>query len=134
MFNRKSPSIHPSIATELNTQFNEHEMSALSSLGTIIDLDANQLFAAEGSFGREAVVVISGTALVQRDGATIAEVGAGTILGEVSLLTNEPRNASLMTTSATRLAVMDRREFASFLDSCPRIEAQVKTLVAERTA
>ena len=134
MFNRKAPFINPSIANELDGDLNEHEMAVLSSLGTLVDLDAHEIFATEGAVGQEAVIIITGSAHVMRDGDTIAEVGSGTILGESALLTNEPRNASLMTTSPTTLSVLNRREFASFLDQCPRIAAKVDELVASRTA
>lgn len=134
MFLRKTKTINPTIAEALASEFNEHEMSVLSTHGTIVDIDADEVFATEGAVGQEAVVIVSGTAHVVRNGETIANVGAGTILGEGSLLTNKPRNATLMTTSPTKLAVLNRREFASFLDQCPRIEAQVKELVATRSA
>lgn len=134
MFNRKTRFINPTIANELNNEFNEHEMSVLTSLGTIVDLDAHEIFATEGAVGQEAVILVTGTAHVMRDGDTIAEVGSGTILGESSLLTNEPRNASLMTTSPTKLVVLNRREFSSFLDECPRVAAKVDELVSARTA
>lgn len=134
MFLRKTKTINPTIAEALASEFNEHEMSILSTHGTVVELDADQVFATEGAVGREAVVVVTGTAHVLRGGDTIAEVGAGTILGEAAMLTNEPRNATLMTTSPTRLVVLNRREFAGFLDQCPRIAAQVKDLVATRSA
>lgn len=133
MFNRKAPFINPSIANELDGDLNEHEMAVLSSLGTLVDLDAHEIFATEGAVGQEAVIIITGSAHVMRDGDTIAEVGSGTILGESALLTNEPRNASLMTTSPTTLSVLNRREFASFLDQCPRLAAMVDELIATRS-
>jgi len=134
MFNRKTAFINPTLANELENDFNEHEIAALASLGTIVDLNAHEIFATEGAIGQEAVILITGTAHVMRDGDTIAEVGPGTILGERALLKHEPRNASLMTTSPTKLVVLNRREFASFLDQCPRVAAKVDELVSTRSA
>ena len=132
MFARKTPFIDPVIANELNTELNEHEMAVLTSLGTLIDLPAHEVFVTEGQVGREAAVIVTGSAHVLRDGDNIAEVGPGTIVGENALLTNNPRNASLMTTSPTTLAVLNPREFYSFLDRCPRIAARVDDLLATR--
>ncbi len=134
MFTRKPRFINPTIAAALEGDLNEHEMHVLSTLGTLVELDAHEIFAAEGAVGREAVVLVTGSAHVMREGDTIAEVGPGTILGESALLTHEPRNASLMTTSPSTLAVLNAREFASFLDQCPRIAAKVDELVAARSA
>jgi len=134
MFHRKSSAIHPVIASELDSTLTKHEMTVLSLLGTIAELDAHEIFVTEGSVGQEAVILVTGSAHVLRDGETIAEVGPGTILGESALLSNEPRNASLMTTSPTKLSVLNRREFASFLAQCPRIAAQVDQLATTRSA
>lgn len=134
MFNRKARFINSAIAEQLDGEFSEHEMAALSSLGTLVDLDAHEIFATQGAVGQEAVIIVTGSAHVMRNGDTIAEVGAGTILGEAALITSEPRNASLMTTSPTTVAVLNRREFASFLDQCPRIAATVNDLVTTRSA
>ncbi|MFT7473984.1 MAG: CRP-like cAMP-binding protein [Verrucomicrobiales bacterium] len=134
MFKRNTPFIHPAIAETLSNELTDHEMSVLSTLGTVAELPANEIFVTEGAVGREAIVLMSGTALVSRDGETIATVGPGAILGEGALLTNEPRNASLMTTSPVTLSVLNPREFASLLHQCPRLAAKVDDLVTTRSA
>jgi CRP-like cAMP-binding protein len=134
MFKRNTTFIHPAIAETLSDELTDHEMSVLSTLGTVAELPAHEIFATEGAVGQEAIVLMSGTALVSRDGETIATVGPGTILGEGALLTNEPRNASLVTTSPVKLSVLNRREFASFLHQCPRLAAKVDDLVTTRSA
>lgn len=132
MFFRKEAAINPTLTT-LTESFNEHELSTLSGLGTVVDLPAGSVLAQEGAVGQEAVVVISGNALVIRDGETVATVGASSILGEAALLTGEARNASLVAETDLVVSVLNRREFNSWLDACPRIAAQVKELAAARS-
>ena len=134
MFNRKSPEINPMIAGELKDNFNESELAALTSLGTILELDAHEILATEGAVGQQAVVIVTGSAQVMRDGDTIAEVGPGTILGESSLVTEQPRNASLVTTSPSKVVMLNRAGFDSFLEQCPRVAAEVNRLIAGRSA
>lgn len=131
MFFRKESPINPTLTT-LNEAFNEHELTSLSSLGTVVNLPAGSVLAQEGAVGQEAVVVISGTALVIRDAETIATVGASSILGEAALLTGEARNASLVAETDLVVSVLNRREFNSWLDACPRIASQLKALAATR--
>lgn len=130
LFN-KTPQIHPDL-TKLAESFNEFELTKLSSFGTVIDLEAGSVLAREGAVGQEAVVVISGTANVVRDGETIASVGAASILGEGALITGEARNASLIAETELSVCVLNRREFNSWLAACPRIEAEVNNLAAAR--
>lgn len=126
--------IHPTILQTLSGHFSDEEMAALSQLGTIADLDAGQKFADEGAVGREAVVVLSGTADVVRDGEIIATVGVGSVLGEIALLTNEPRSASLIARDALSISVMSQREFDSFLAQCPRLAAEIVSTSHARAA
>lgn len=128
---RKEAKINPSL-TSLSEDFNEHELASLSSLGTIVDLKQGAVLAHEGAVGQEAIVIISGSALVVRDAETIATVGPSTILGEAALLTGEARNASLIAETDLRVTVLNRREFRSWLDQCPRIERQVNGLAQAR--
>ncbi len=132
MFFRKDPPINPPLTTLTDT-FSEHELSSLSSLGTVVSLPAGSVLAQEGAVGQEAVVVISGTALVIRDTETVATVGASSILGEAALLTGDARNASLVAETDLVVSVLNRREFNSWLDTCPRIAEQVRKLAATRS-
>ena len=102
-------------------------------MGTVVELPAGAVLAREGAVGQEAVVVISGTALVVRDTETIATAGPSTILGEIALLTGEARNASLIAETDLVISVLNRREFNSWLNECPRIERQVNDLAASRS-
>lgn len=129
---RPEDTINPTIEAALSDSFSEHEMAALSKLGTLITIEAGARFATEGSIGQEAVVVLTGTADVIRHDDIIATVGSGTILGELALLTGEPRNASLVAHDELTISVMSRREFASLLDQCPRLALEVENLAAAR--
>ncbi len=131
---RRKNRITPLIEQSLTGTFSEHEMIALSQMGTVAIIEPGQRFATEGAVGQEAVVVLSGTADVIRDGTTIATVGAGTVLGELALLTGEPRNASLVAHDELTLSVMSRREFSSLLDQCPRLAAEIDNLALTRNA
>lgn len=126
--------INPTIQETLSGSFSEHEMAALSKLGTIVTIEPGARFATEGAVGQEAVVVLSGSADVIRQDDVIATVGAGAILGELALLTGEPRNASLVAHDELAISVMSRREFSSLLDQCPRLALEIENLATARLA
>lgn len=134
LFRSRSRHINPLIEQSLSETFTDDEMDALSRVGTVVTIEPGQTFATEGSVGQEAVVVLSGNADVVRQGNTIATVGAGTVLGELALLTGEPRNASLIAHDELRLVVMSRRDFHSLLDQCPRLADEIDDLALTRSA
>jgi CRP-like cAMP-binding protein len=57
----------------------------------------------EGDYSNEMIAIESGTADVRRDGATVASIGPGDVIGEVGVLEKGLRNASVVATSAMRL-------------------------------
>ena len=129
-----SKQINPTIQNELELKLSEHELAALSKLSTLVELPEGKAFANEGAVGREAVVIVQGEAAVMRDGEQIAVVGKGDIVGELSLLFNTPRNATLVSTTPIVVAALNRREFHSFLELCPRLQLLVKDEAELRSA
>lgn len=57
----------------------------------------------EGDYSNEMIAIESGTADVMRDGATVAQVGPGDVVGELGVLEKGMRNASVVATSSMRL-------------------------------
>lgn len=133
-FLTRTTNFNPSIAHTLAGDFSDEEMQTLSSLGTVINITAGETFASEGTVGREAVVVLSGTADVVRGTEVIATVGHGSVLGEVALLTGERRNASLVAHTDMTISVLNPREFSSLLAQQPRLAAEIEKTAAARSA
>jgi NTE family protein len=57
----------------------------------------------------------------EADGAVIRELGRGDALGELALLTNSPRSASVRAAHATDLIALDRAEFTQLLQASPAL-------------
>jgi CRP-like cAMP-binding protein len=70
----------------------------------------------EGETGDEFFVVIDGTARVSRHGRKITTLGPGNGFGELALLENAPRNATVVADTDMELVVVREGEFALLLD------------------
>ena len=88
----------------------------------------------QGDLGREAMVLMEGSAIVRRDEQEIAQLGPGDVLGEMSLINHAPRNATVTATSAVTVLLMDAREFSSVVASNQGLAAKVLKTVAARLA
>jgi CPA1 family monovalent cation:H+ antiporter len=82
--------------------------------------------------GHECFVIVEGAAVVRIGGAEVAELGPGDIVGEMALLESEPRTATVVTTTRSRLLVMTRRTFTAVLDSSPHVARRVMRTLARR--
>jgi CRP/FNR family transcriptional regulator, cyclic AMP receptor protein len=86
----------------------------------------------QGQRGREFIVIVEGFAEVVKNGRKVAHLGPGDFLGEIALLCSAPRNATVTTTSPTRLLVLTDRAFTSVVEQIPSIRASLLRALSER--
>ena len=107
------------------------ELQFISSMTSEVSVRAGSTLVKQGEPGQEAMVVESGTGVVKRDGEQIDTIGAGDVFGEMSLIVDQPRNATIEATSDMRVLVMNSREFSSVLSESPEVAVKIlKTVVA----
>jgi CRP-like cAMP-binding protein len=110
------------------------QLGFLAGQVTEMQLVAGSVLTKEGDPGREAMVVLSGSGIVERGGQTVDDFGPGDVVGEMSLLTRKPRNATVTATSDVRLLLMTDREFADVLAANPDVSLRILQTMAERLA
>lgn len=87
----------------------------------------------EADTGQFFLIVLAGEADVHRHGRMIATVGPGSVLGELALLTGEPRSTTVTARTAMACFRGTADEFAELLDSDP-IREHFTHLAASRLA
>src|SRR3546814_8802679 len=80
---------------------------------------------------REAFIVTEGTVVVKRNDRTVAELGPGSILGELGLLDTGPRTDSVVAQGPVEALVLGPREFAGLLDEEPSFSQKLLKAMAE---
>ena len=116
----------------LFVQLGKHELQRVGQLADVLDLPAGRVLMKQGERGAEAVVVVEGRANVERDGHLLYEAGPGDVLGEMALLSDRPRIATVTLLTDTRLLVLARREFDALMTEMPSVRAQVMENLALR--
>jgi CRP-like cAMP-binding protein len=86
----------------------------------------------EGAAGYSFFVLAKGTATVTSEGATLASLGPGDFFGEIAILGDGRRSATVTTTSPTKLFVMFGTEFRRLQDAQPEIAARIEQAMRER--
>jgi CRP/FNR family transcriptional regulator, cyclic AMP receptor protein len=90
-----------------------------------LDVPEGKVLAREGDFGHEFFVVKSGTAEVSRGGEVLNQIGEGDFFGEMALLDEEKRTATVTATSPMTVIVMSRSAFRALDRSQPDIHRAV---------
>jgi CRP-like cAMP-binding protein len=86
----------------------------------------------EGAVGTEAFVILQGTCRVVRNGRRVGKIEPAGVIGELSMLTRAPRNASVIAETPLEVAVLVRRDFLALLDSSPSITRKLLERLAAR--
>lgn len=108
------------------------ELRELAKSADELDLREGTILTREGRPGREFFVLIDGTVKVTKDGKKVAELKGGDWLGEIALLTDKPRTATVTATSAVDVLVITDRRFRNVVETMPSIAIKVLGRVSDR--
>jgi CRP-like cAMP-binding protein len=88
----------------------------------------------EGAAGYSFFILTQGNAVVTSDGADLAALGPGDFFGEIAILGNGRRSATVTTTSPARLFVMFGTEFRQLQQAQPEIASRIEEAMRKRVA
>ena len=107
------------------------ELNAVARVSTPIKLEAGKNLMEEGRLAESFMVILSGKASVRKKGRKVATVGKGAVVGEMALVLDRKRNATVTADVPTEVLVLDRRAFKPLLDE-PGIAKKLLFTIAER--
>lgn len=118
----------------LFAHYTKRELAEIARVADEIDLRVGKALTREGEMGKEFIVLLEGTAEVRKNGRKIRKLRAGDFLGEIALLVNVPRTATVVTTSPVRVLVITGRDFKRVLGRSPVTQVKLVEALAERLA
>jgi len=116
----------------LFTGLSHRELHRVAGIADEVNLKADKVLIREGDRGREFFVLIEGEARVSRKGKKVATLRGGDFFGEVSLVSNQPRTATVTTSTPARALVVNDRDFQSLIKDSPAIAVKVLSALADR--
>jgi CRP-like cAMP-binding protein len=108
------------------------ELRELAKTADELDVRQGTVLTREGRTAKEFFVLVDGSAEVTQAGKKIGALGAGDWFGEIALITNSPRTATVTATSPVDVLVITERRFRSVVETMPSIALKVLSSVGER--
>jgi CRP/FNR family transcriptional regulator, cyclic AMP receptor protein len=108
------------------------ELEQIAKIADELDLAEGKELTRLNQPGREFFVLLEGEADVSRDGQSINKLGPGDFFGEIALVEDVPRTATVTATTPVRVLVITDRAFRQLLDKQPELQRKVLVALAER--
>jgi CRP/FNR family transcriptional regulator, cyclic AMP receptor protein len=110
----------------------KRELNEIAHIADEIDLREGKEMTRQGDRGREFFVLLDGEADVKKNGRRINKLGAGDFFGEIALVSDSPRTATVTATTPVRALVITDRSFKRLLKDQPDIQSKVLAALAAR--
>jgi CRP/FNR family cyclic AMP-dependent transcriptional regulator len=110
----------------LFSELSDRQRDQVARWADEVDVKAGKHLVDQGRFAYEFFVIEEGTAEVSRDDDHLTDLGPGDFFGEIGILEDEPRTASVVATSDMTLIVMTDRDFREMTRALPQVAETIK--------
>ena len=109
-------------------------LTQLARVSEDLEVESGKVLCKEGEVGQEFFVIVDGDVKITRKGRRVARRAGGDFVGEIALLEDVPRTATVTAETPLRLFVLTGRDFRHLLDENPAVERKVLRALARRLA
>jgi CRP-like cAMP-binding protein len=110
----------------------DEDLSVITTFASSEEHPEGAVIVKEGDFANAFMAIEEGSARVLRDGEQIGELGPGDIFGEVGLIENETRSATVEATSRVRLIKIEHWELQRMKKKLPEVYEKISSLAEQR--
>lgn len=108
------------------------DLELVGRLADTVDVPEGKVLMREGERGSDMFVVGRGSVSVVRDGREVARLGPGEVVGEIALLSEGPRTATVTAAEPSTLYVLAHREFHTLMEDSADVRRCIMDELAQR--
>ena len=109
------------------------EQATIAPYAAEVRVAEGKCLVAEGDFSYELLVIEEGRAEVTRGGEHVADLGPGDVIGEMGVLDNVPRNATVTARTAMTLVTLSRWDVRRLRKNHAAIAERIQAIAAQRS-
>ena len=129
---RKNAKIELLKRVPLFERCSQRELAQIAMLADELDLPSPRDLTREGGSGFEFIILVDGEADVVRGGRVVNELRPGDFVGEIALVSGQPRTATVRTRGPSRVLVITASGFRTLMRDVPSIKDKVLAAVTAR--
>ncbi len=108
------------------------EIAAIDDVAQESFFQPGQIIVTQGTPGQAFYLVLSGRVEILRDGVSLGAFGPGDFFGEMSLLDQAPRSATIRALDATGCLMLSSWDFKALLERHPSIAIKLLEVLSRR--
>lgn len=109
----------------LLSDISDEYLRALARHGRDLRLNSGDVLVRQGDAGSELLLLLEGTANVERQGKVLNSLKAGDHFGELSVLDGQPRSADVVAAAPVRVLTIDHAAFSQVMASEPSLAPKI---------
>lgn len=121
-------------AVSLFGDLDSHDLAQVAHWVEEVHAEPGQMLIEQGSMPYELLVIEEGTVDVVRDGESIATLGTGDVVGEIALLGQHRRMASVVATTRVRALTLPVDALQALTSEMPELGDELRSLMHRRRA
>ncbi len=110
----------------------EPEIAAIAGVAQESQFAPGQIIVTQGTPGQAFYLILEGRVEILRDGTSLGAFGPGDFFGEMSLLDQAPRSATIRAIDATTCLMLSSWDFKSLLERHPSIAIKLLEVLSRR--
>ena len=110
----------------------DEDLEKISPFVSEVSVSEGKPLVTEGDYAYEFMAIEEGTAEVRRGDERLAELGPGDFFGEMGLLGDDKRNATVVATSPMRLLTLDQWDMRRLEKAVPTATEKIRSAARAR--
>jgi len=110
----------------------DRQIEHIAALAAEVSVPADKELVREGDYSYDVLAIEEGTARVERNGARLADLGPGDVVGEMGVLERSQRNATVVATSPMLLVTLTSWDIRRLTKTAPEAVEHLREVVAQR--
>jgi CRP-like cAMP-binding protein len=108
------------------------EIRAIASVAQEHFYEPGQIIVTQGTPGQAFYLILAGRVSIEREGRSLGAFGPGDFFGEMSLLDNAPRSATIRAIEQTRCLMLSSWDFKALIERNPSIAIKLLEVLSRR--
>lgn len=112
--------------------FDDTELSKVAELVDEVEAELGAVLTEQGKPGQTCYIVVAGEAAVVVGEERVATLGPGDLVGEMALIDNGPRSATVRAVTPMKLLAFDAERFRTLLDEHPKANRAIMATLSAK--